>query len=602
MIENIKTKEDSSDKMIPLINNSHDLITSKLNNSESSTLSGSNNGIENKDKTKDGQNKESRKRKKSFEKLKISDNNNFPKIDGILNLGENNNKRKSSCMKEAKSLLLEEENEESVKNSKKKEEIGNNLIIVKDNDKKKNKEEQKDELINERDYNIESAQINNDISNNISNLDGDLQKKQEKTNLIVKHPLMDKNSFPIKNFESQIIGFINIGNTCYMNSFLQILLHTPGFINELKKERKENNDDLIDNLINLSKNPYNEKYLKNIKAIMGKIKDSYEKKNNQSDSQEFGIDLINETINLIKGEQSFSDENKIEEEQITSKNIGTIKKSKFEEYIHKYYNENNEISLEKMFQFHESQIEIEHNENNEITKINKIKFEAFINIELNFLELKKTDLMDLLEIKYKDYLNIANDNTLTINDKNKHLNENKNLKKNIPKKNTNNKKTNQKSWKDKFIDFIKWIDCLGILRKCFKVENEQTEEQEDYNIEDIKENYINLKKLASLPKILIISIHRAFLKNDFNDKIISYKKSLDIKKFIDKDIIKKGSTKYQLYAVNECNAHKKEYGHYYSYIKINNKTWYKFDDNQVTKESPNLSSEYVVGLYYLKDE
>ena len=104
-----------------------------------------------------------------------------------------------------------------------------------------------------------------------------------------------------------------------------------------------------------------------------------------------------------------------------------------------------------------------------------------------------------------------------------------------------------------------------------------------------------------MPKILIISINRAFLGKNFNDNIISYKERLNVKKFIDKDILKKEKTKYRLYAVNECLAHKKESGHYYSYIKIN-KTWYKFNDSLVSEESPNLSSEYVVGLYYIKDE
>lgn len=39
-------------------------------------------------------------------------------------------------------------------------------------------------------------------------------------------------------FQTQY-GFDNIGNTCYMNSFLQILFHTPNFLIELKKIKKK---------------------------------------------------------------------------------------------------------------------------------------------------------------------------------------------------------------------------------------------------------------------------------------------------------------------------------------------------------------------------
>ena len=39
-----------------------------------------------------------------------------------------------------------------------------------------------------------------------------------------------------ENFELEKIGFYNIGNSCYMNSFLQILLHIPNFLVNLRKD------------------------------------------------------------------------------------------------------------------------------------------------------------------------------------------------------------------------------------------------------------------------------------------------------------------------------------------------------------------------------
>ena len=44
----------------------------------------------------------------------------------------------------------------------------------------------------------------------------------------------------IDNFEFQTeYSCANIGNTCYMNSFLPILFHTPSFLTLLKKIKKK---------------------------------------------------------------------------------------------------------------------------------------------------------------------------------------------------------------------------------------------------------------------------------------------------------------------------------------------------------------------------
>ncbi len=109
---------------------------------------------------------------------------------------------------------------------------------------------------------------------------------------------------------------------------------------------------MVNSLIGITEEPNNSTHLKKIKQTMENVKDSYGQYV-QNDSQEFGIDLINNLISSIKGEPSFSDEIEKDEEKITIKNKEEIKKRKFEKYIEKYYNEEKEIPLEKMFQFHE---------------------------------------------------------------------------------------------------------------------------------------------------------------------------------------------------------------------------------------------------------
>ena len=59
-----------------------------------------------------------------------------------------------------------------------------------------------------------------------------------------------------------------------------------------------------------------------------------------------------------------------------------------------------------------------------------------------------------------------------------------------------------------------------------------------------------------------------------------------------------------LYALNVCIGKYKRFGHYYSYILINNE-WYKFDDLNVEKIDGNLINKdlpYIYGIYYINNE
>ena len=184
--------------------------------------------------------------------------------------------------------------------------------------------------------------------------------------------------------KQNIFGFDNIGNSCYMNSFLQILIHCPNFLIELKNFDKNYlaNHPLINCIIKLSKK--NDKiYLKQLKELMGNIYPDYNS-NKQCDSQEFGRRLINQIIEEIKNNSKDND-NYSSFYSENSNNIDPQKK--YEKYKNKY--QNNEINIEKLFLI------------DEIIK-EKNNFYSNYEIELYFPNDNKKEyyLYDLFDYKY----------------------------------------------------------------------------------------------------------------------------------------------------------------------------------------------------------
>jgi ubiquitin C-terminal hydrolase len=106
-------------------------------------------------------------------------------------------------------------------------------------------------------------------------------------------------------------------------------------------------------------------------------------------------------------------------------------------------------------------------------------------------------------------------------------------------------------------------------------------------------------KFASLPQVLILNINRAMLGKPLYDNIITFEKTLDVNEFVAKNNYIGNSTKYELYAINECFGNSSDSGHYYSFIKIKD-NWYKFNDKEVLEKDPKFDSQYVVGLFYKK--
>ena len=384
----------------------------------------------------------------------------------------------------------------------------------------------------------------------------------------------------------KIIGFDNIGHSCYMNSYLQILFHTPKFLKELKEIYNKNKSNktidllLIKTLIDLSMNPKDNKTLKLIKKIMSTIDESYGDYI-QNDSQEFGISLINKIITDLKPESPSSDDDEEEVKDSINNHIDNnkinkeYKIQKFNNYISKYYPKDEEIIFEKMFQFHESEIKkfgklkdknkINSNDS-ELGEIKNFNFETFINIELiipDNIKKKKYELFDLLKLKYIPEFTLTNDESLSDN---------------------------------KIIEYIsKVYESLKQFINFFKNKNKNLNQENNNSI-------LCFNKIVSLPNILIITINRALLGKSFNSNILSFNETLDLKEFIDEDILGKDKkTLYRLYAINECFGFIKDYGHYYSYIKLEN-DWIKFDDKIWKNENPKFESRNVVGLFYVKED
>ena len=455
-----------------------------------------------------------------------------------------------------------------------------------------NKEENNMHLINKYDSsscNKKESQksVESDLKSIESNIKNTANNEPFKKQLISKNKNFNKINGKrniIDDFELQTkYGFANIGNSCYMNSFLQILFHTPGFLKTLKKTKKERNLDvnLINNLINLSEDPTNTKYLKNIKHLMGEVDTSFGDYC-QNDSQEFGVELLDKIISLIKGKSSF-DEEKEKDLEITDENQKEISNELFKQYKEKYFNE--EICLEKMFQFHESTI-IRLFEENDIKKITNYEFNTYLSVDLSIPANQNNNninLKDLLKNKYLYSL-----------DKNIDTEEKDNL----------SEINQEKEEKSCFINFIYNVKLLfkcffSFTCNCFSFGRSNNDSKIN-NINLKQQNYICTTKFASLPQILILNINRAMQGKPLYDNIINFEETLDVKEFIDKNIILDKSTKYELYAINECNGNSPNSGHCYSSIKIKG-NWYKFNDNIVTKiKSFNLYSQYVVGLFYIK--
>ena len=370
---------------------------------------------------------------------------------------------------------------------------------------------------------------------------------------------------PINSIK-KLFGLPNIGESCYMNSFLNILLHTPHFLETLKEYHNEKSDPLIDSLIKLSEKPKKES-LKQIKVAMAEEDKSFGKIV-QNDSQEFGVILLNKIITKIKGNISFEEDSNEDETNIQIDKDYKIQK--FEMFKNKYCKK--DIKLDEMFQFQEIMFNFDSNGKN--INYKSIDFNSFFNIDLSFPNQSNKNSYSLIELMAYKYPKNP------LNQINKEANE-------------------QIKQEDEYYIITQIKIFLEFIRKKL-----QSIFYKNKNNEDNEDNNLFYSNLASLPNILIISINRAFLRFNIFENSLSFEDTLDLKDYLDEAFLEKEKgTKYKLYGVNLCEKYLLiNAGHYYSYVKINDK-WYKFDDDKPVKEIPlDLESKYVTGLFYVKEK
>ena len=199
------------------------------------------------------------------------------------------------------------------------------------------------------------------------------------------------------------IGLFNFGSNCYINSFIQILIHVPGFINQLKSYINYNNNTnyLLSHLINVADNPIKEN-ISNLKAEFIKRNSNY-KYYSQEDSQEFGSELLTilndelSQLGIIPGIwnlDGFENDTEIQDSQLKSKKLKKLN----DVFNNEDCDLKNQTIIRNYFYYYDTQLIVCNN------KLLNINFNADFAIKLSFNRFKNRDdiikLNDMIKQKY----------------------------------------------------------------------------------------------------------------------------------------------------------------------------------------------------------
>ncbi len=343
--------------------------------------------------------------------------------------------------------------------------------------------------------------------------------------LISKYIKKEENLFDVIYKE---IGINNLGNTCFINACLQILIHCPLFIYKLIKNEK---------LIN-EKTPITSNFLSICKMMM--------------ETEEISIDISN------------------------FKNLLALNHKLFEGYLQNDSQEFCRILLEDVSrELNEIKIKSKYRIlNNSDRKSKKLRDEDF---HKNFTQREKSIITDIF---YAQIVNIF----------------------------TCECKAEIYSFQ-KILDFpllfpeninSDIITINELLKLYFQTENIDFESKCErcHKISSHKKEI----KISRPPEILILSLQRIDERQEKLGYKVKFPQILDIYPYVDHDCGYDREYKYNLFGIIN-HVGNIDYGHYFSFIKIGNKNWLKFNDHEV-KNIKKISdcSEDVYALFYLKQK
>lgn len=323
---------------------------------------------------------------------------------------------------------------------------------------------------------------------------------------------------------SSKVGLENLGNTCYMNTCLQILIHSKDFIQRLLLKKQFINDittpitkqflNLCEKIENSGKNFIDPS---DFKKIISKKHPQF-KGYSQFDTQEFCrilLEDINYELNEIK--------NKMDYRELSTEGKSKIQCNK---------------EFDQLFRSRESSIIID-SFYAQIVNILKCrnKFESYSFEKILDLPLLLPENIERIEL-------------------------------------------------NKLINNFFLEEKIRYSKKCKNCKH-RTHKKEI--------------KITQSPNILILSLQRINERTMKKNKSrVDFEEKLNLQNYIDVDC--GNEYLYNLYGVG-CHSGDINFGHYFAYIKLNDKDWHEFNDSKVKYVGDDYytkSSLYVYVLFYKK--